>query len=57
MMPARPAAHARLALAAALVALSLAACGKKGAVTDLRPPPPPAPAEQPAQKPAEGTGG
>ncbi|MFO1047843.1 MAG: hypothetical protein U1E52_08110 [Geminicoccaceae bacterium] len=57
MMPARSAASARLALAAALVALSLAACGKKGAVTDLRPPPPPAPAEQPAQKPAEGTGG
>lgn len=55
MMPARPAAHARLALAAALVALSLAACGKKGAITDLRPPP--APADQPAEKPVEGTGG
>lgn len=48
MMPARPAIAMRLTLAAAILALSLAACGRKGDVTDLRPPPPP-PAEQPAQ--------
>ncbi|MGD9509106.1 MAG: hypothetical protein AB7I59_08300 [Geminicoccaceae bacterium] len=50
MMPARHVTAARLAFAAAAIALSLAACGKKGDVTDLRPPPP-------AEQPAQGTGG
>jgi len=50
MMPTRPATSTRLALAAAILALAVAACGRKGDVTDLRPPPP-------AEQPAQGAGG
>ena len=51
------AAHRRRALRAALAFVTLAglaACGRKGEVTDLLPPPPPTPPE--AEK-ASGTGG
>ena len=51
------AAHRRRALRAALAFVTLAglaACGRKGEVTDLLPPPPPTP---PAAEKAPGTGG
>jgi predicted small lipoprotein YifL len=55
MMPTPISTLRRRALPAAALALALvglAACGRKGDVTDLRPPPPP-----PAEQPAPGSGG
>ena len=47
-----------LAVTCLVLALaSLAACGRKGDVTDLRPPPAPEAQPAPAAPPAEGTGG